>query len=107
MISNELCESKNQIETLTNQEVSTLAYPKGAYNSTVLEKTAAAGYRYAFKISFGTVSSVTKGNRYVLPRTVMRGGSMNWFNYCSIKGGYDWTKYYSLLKNALKWRVLQ
>lgn len=98
----ELQESKHEIELVINQPVTTFAYPYAAYNRIVIESVMKAGYHYAFRINFGTVKLLSPNNRYSLPRTVITGALNDWGNYLSMKGGYDWAKYYSNFKRRIK-----
>ncbi len=71
-LENELRESKRILEEKTGKTVSVLAYPYGAYDDSVAEATARAGYSAALTCNFGSVRPETnplKLNRVVIDRT--------------------------------------
>ncbi len=64
----EIFESKQKLENLIGQEVKYFAYPRGKYNTRVVEVVKESGYKAGFSIEPGYYKNETK---YTLPRTVI------------------------------------
>lgn len=69
----ELRASKAQIEKQINDEVTALAYPAGEYNSFVIERVKAAGYKTAWRKSGGALVPTDNLNLFALPRLRVSG----------------------------------
>lgn len=67
----ELRASKTQIERRLGVKVTAFAYPAGEYNSFVIERVKAAGYKTAWRKSGGAVAP--SDNQYALPRLRVSG----------------------------------
>lgn len=67
----ELRASKTQIERRLGVEVTAFAYPAGEYNSLVIERVKAAGYRTAWRKSGGAIKLTD--SQYALPRLRVSG----------------------------------
>ncbi len=82
-IEKELSESKQTLENLLGKEVTTIAYPKGHYDSRVLELTKKY-YKYAFLVNGGVQSIDNNLNRVAIKRIgVYSDITFNSFkNYC-------------------------
>jgi peptidoglycan/xylan/chitin deacetylase (PgdA/CDA1 family) len=98
----ELVDSRRALEALTGGPIDTHAYPYAHFDPRVLRATQAAGYAVAFKLSAGTVLGIRPDNRFMLPRNVVRTGADNPDNYAIIRGGFDFTRFYSAARHRWK-----
>ncbi len=64
----EILESKQKLEKLIEHEVKYFAYPRGKYNTRVVEIVKKSGYKAGFSIEPGYFKNE---NKYALPRTVI------------------------------------
>ena len=62
----ELVESKGFIENITGKHATLLAYPKGRYNSAVVDAAKESGYKGAVTVKKGVYNLLT--NKYEIPR---------------------------------------
>lgn len=65
----EVINSKRILEKCLKSNVSYFAYPKGKYNSEIIELVRGAGYKAAFSIQPGSLTWAS--SRWLLPRTVI------------------------------------
>lgn len=87
-LQNELVASKQWIENVIGQEVTTMAYPHGAVNDEVRQATANAGYTVAASSKFGIVTSAS--DRFALERTeIWSTDTVRTFR-SKICGNWDW-----------------
>lgn len=98
----ELVESRRQLEALTGRPIDTHAYPYASYDRRVVRATEAAGYAVAFKVNTGAVLAIGSHNRFTVPRNPIRTGADNPDNYAIIRGGFDFTRLYSEVKQRWK-----
>jgi peptidoglycan/xylan/chitin deacetylase (PgdA/CDA1 family) len=98
----ELVESRRHLEALGGGPIDTHAYPYGSYDRRVVRAAEAAGYAVAFKVNTGAVLAIGSHNRFTIPRTSIRTGADNPFNYAAIRGGFDFTRPYSEAKQRWK-----
>jgi len=73
----QLVDSKQAIEWHLKQPVTFIAYPCGAYNQQVIERTNDAGYRAAFTVNYGWASPSEK--RMVMDRVPIFGSNSHTF----------------------------
>jgi len=100
----QLVESRRALEALTGGPIETHAYPYAHYDRRVLRATETAGYAVAFKVSTGTVRAIGSHNRFTLPRNAIRTGADNPDNYAIIRGGFDFSRFYSEARYRLRFR---
>ncbi|HEX8114231.1 MAG TPA: polysaccharide deacetylase family protein [Kofleriaceae bacterium] len=98
----ELVESRRALEAWTGGPIDTHAYPYAQYDARVLRATEAAGYTLAFNVNTGTVLAIGPHNRFALPRNVIRTGADNPDNYAIIRGGFDFTRFYTAARQRWK-----
>jgi peptidoglycan/xylan/chitin deacetylase (PgdA/CDA1 family) len=97
----ELALSREKLQQLTGQRVTTHAYPYAQCNERVIDAARVAGYQHAFVIGTGTVSHGGR-NALTLPRNVIRSGIDPAENYAVLRGGMDFTRIYSATKARLR-----
>jgi peptidoglycan/xylan/chitin deacetylase (PgdA/CDA1 family) len=91
----ELIESKRVLEQGLQQPVTSIAYPSGAYNDVVVERTKAAGYLAGWKKGGGPVQPGAEP--YMLPRVRVRGTTdLAYFRK------RVWSGYWTMRSNAAK-----
>jgi len=96
--------SRSALEELTGARINTIAYPYARYNAEVLQATRQAGYEYGFTITTGTVRHVGESGstkNLTIPRNVMRSGLDPAENYAILRGGFDFTRPFSLIRNQI------
>ncbi len=62
----EITESKKAIENIVKKPVGYIAYPKGNYNLSILQKVKNSGYRIGFSMDDGFITGST--DKYIIPR---------------------------------------
>ncbi len=68
-IENEIVNSKKTLEKKLGFQINYFAYPKGKFNSKIINAVKKAGYKGAFAAFPGVINSKT--DRYIIPRFVM------------------------------------
>lgn len=84
----ELNESKKRLEEISGKEVSTISFPNGEYNKSILTKSFEAGYKRAFTIE--PKFSLTNRDENISGRVWVNGS--DWYPefWLKIHGGYCW-----------------
>jgi peptidoglycan/xylan/chitin deacetylase (PgdA/CDA1 family) len=100
-LADEIKRSKDQIEALLGEPIFTFAYPGALYDRVVIQALRQAGYKYAFNVNYGSVRNLKGKNYYTISRNLIH-GSYDEGNYLTFQGGYDWAKYYSVIKTKIK-----
>lgn len=87
-INYELVESKNILEELSGSEVSTVSFPNGEYNDSIIQKCLTAGYKRTFTIE--PKFSLQKKNEFITGRVWANGS--DWYPefWLKVHGGYCW-----------------
>ena len=87
----ELISSKKWLEDTIGQEITSMAYPHGAFNNVVTSAVQAAGFELAACSHFGIAN--TYSDKFALERTDIW-ASDNARIFCSkLRGNWDWMKY--------------
>jgi peptidoglycan/xylan/chitin deacetylase (PgdA/CDA1 family) len=100
-LNEEVQKSKKEIEATLGISVSTFAFPGSSYDSAVVAALNSAGYRYAFRVDYGSVRDLGVRNRYAIPRNLIMGNQAH-VNYLTFRGGYDWARFYSAIKRKIR-----
>lgn len=90
-LDNELNSSKKWIEDAIGREVTSMAYPHGAFNDKVQSAVQKAGFKVSACSNFGITN--TSSNRYALERTdIWANDTTNTF-HSKLRGNWDWMRY--------------
>ena len=87
----ELILSKNWIEDIIGQEVTSMAYPHGAHNQDVRSAAKSAGFKLAAGSRFGIATA--KSDRFALERTDIWANDSKRVFASKVKGYWDWMQY--------------
>lgn len=84
----ELNESKRKLEEISGKEVTTISFPNGEYNNSILTKSFEAGYKRTFTIE--PKFSLTEPNEKISGRVWVNGS--DWYPefWLKVHGGYCW-----------------
>ena len=99
---NELKSSKEKMEILLGTKIITISYPYTFFNTDVETAAREAGYKYGFTIEMGSVKSRDIKNPFQLRRTVVANNEAEAGFELKVSGGYDWSRFYSLMKRKFR-----
>ena len=98
----EIRDSKHALQQIIGQSVDTFAYPYAFFNNHMHRILADSGYAAAFIIELGSINSINNKQRYRIRRTAISHNEKQDIFALKIKGGYDWIRYYSRIKQLMR-----